>query len=360
MKGGVYPNRQGRGAPWVARFGGLTRRFKDQQEAWDWIWTWRLKKKEGTFDERDYRKDKPLGFTTLSDLWLDRRKGEVKSFRNIRNHIIQAQAVFGQVNVKHIRFADLDDFAQTLKGRNLATASQHHILATLHAFFVWASKREGIPVPEFPVIRVSLGWRNTVDKPTQAAIIDEVKRIVPNPKIWVGVKWLATYYEIRPIELLHIRERDINHDTGSMSVWYSKTDIPKVVYLLDCDVALAKSFGPAFPDLYFFRHTTGNNKAKPGDKFGPKVLWRWWKRACDNLGIKDVDLYGGTRHSTVRDLAKQYSPEQIMHGGWQTSKAFLRYLGPVQQDQKRTMYAHASGDTEVITLLERKRKRNPS
>jgi hypothetical protein len=54
-------------------------------------------------------------------------------------------------------------------------------------------------------------------------------------------------------------------------------------------------------------------------------LWKWWKKACDKLGVKNVDLYGGTRHSTVTALGERLSPEQIRAGTLHsTNKAFER------------------------------------
>jgi hypothetical protein len=39
-----------------------------------------------------------------------------------------------------------------------------------------------------------------------------------------------------------------------------------------------------------------------GQPFGEKYLYKWWKRTCANLGIEDVDLYSGTRHSSATAL----------------------------------------------------------
>jgi hypothetical protein len=45
------------------------------------------------------------------------------------------------------------------------------------------------------------------------------------------------------------------------------------------------------------------------------------------LGVKGVDLYGGTRHSTVTALGEKLSPEQIKAGTLHsTNKAFERYF----------------------------------
>ena len=65
------------------------------------------------------------------------------------------------------------------------------------------------------------------------------------------------------------------------------------------------------------------------------------EKACANLGVEGVDLYGGTRHSSATALSSRFSPEQIksatMHA---TNVAFERYFqtGP---DDLKALYATA-------------------
>lgn len=77
----------------------------------------------------------------------------------------------------------------------------------------------------------------------------------------------------------------------------------------------------------------GVSGCRAGQPFGEKYLYKWWKRACENLGIEGVDLYGGTRHSSATALRTVCSPEQIkiatMHS---TNKAFERYFQPGMED----------------------------
>ena len=75
-------------------------------------------------------------------------------------------------------------------------------------------------MPDFPEINYELGWRQTVDKDTQQAIINEVYGISYNlnPKIWLGIKWLATYIAIRPTELINLKEKDISPDSGYLFI----------------------------------------------------------------------------------------------------------------------------------------------
>ena len=98
--------------------------------------------------------------------------------------------------------------------------------------------------------------------------------------------------------------------------------------MLDDDIELLNSLPRALPDLYFFRHPAGISGCKAGQRFGQRYLYKWWMKACANLKIKGVDLYGGTRHSTVSALASVLSPDEIKVHGTQhsTNKAFERYF----------------------------------
>lgn len=99
------------------------------------------------------------------------------------------------------------------------------------------------------------------------------------------------------------------------------------------DREILEAMPTGLPDLRFFRHVQGVSGCRAGQPFGEKYLYKWWKRACENLGIEGVDLYGGTRHSSATALRTVCSPEQIkiatMHS---TNKAFERYFQPGMED----------------------------
>ena len=60
----------------------------------------------------------------------------------------------------------------------------------------------------------------------------------------------------------------------------------------------------------------------------------------EELGIENVDLYGGTRHSSVKALREQFSPEQIKRGTMHHSnKAFERYFQIELEDSKKIYQA---------------------
>jgi hypothetical protein len=136
---------------------------------------------------------------------------------------------------------------------------------------------------------------------------------------------------------LSIQEKDIILASGYIAVKDSKAmkkeGKPKPIPMTDEDLEMLKSSPVrAFGELPFFRHNEasakrgGGKKAKAGDVFGGKYLYRWWKQACRNLGIEGVDLYGGTKHSSATALADYFSPEEIIKATMhETTEAFKRY-----------------------------------
>lgn len=202
----------------------------------------------------------------------------------------------------------------------------------LHDFFEWLRKRKVLAwdqIPEFPEVHFELGFRKTVSKEIQRKIIEEIRLISEeiNPRIYIAVKWLATYISVRPGELVRLKEGDINKEAGLFIIPHPKEKKLKIVPLIQKDVELLRSFPASLPEIPFFRHLNGHGGATPGSGFGPRYLWKWWTKACENLGIEGVDLYAGTRHSSAMDLKRQFSPEQIKKAtGHSTNEAFERYF----------------------------------
>jgi len=350
-------------------FQGVCKRFKDYPSAQRFLTGLRYKVDEGTFDARDYRKDNPLGFENLALQWLDIKQNEVKksSFSEIKNHMNRAIQYWGQSNIKEIGYAQIEDFLLSLKlensNRPVSAKTRANIRSTLHSFWMWLRKRRVLTlaqIPEFPEVPFELSWRKVIDKETQQAIIDEVRRISYhiNPKIWLGIKWLSTYISIRPGELLNIKEGDFDINLGVVVIRQPKEKKPKTVPFLPEDVDLLKCLPRGLPGLYFFRHVSGISGVRAGQRFGNKYLYKWWKRACDNLKIDGVDLYGGTRHSSARALREYCSPEEIkratMHS---TNKAFERYF-QIELEDIRGIYQKTKADKELTKDFSQKKKGN--
>ena len=72
-------------------------------------------------------------------------------------------------------------------------------------------------------------------------------------------------------------------------------------------------------------------------------------RACKNVGVEGVDLYGGKRHSTLTALGEFLSPEEVKRGSLhKTNKALERYL------QGKARYAKKVS-AQVLKMQEEKK-----
>lgn len=328
----------------------VQKRFASYEDADRFLTGIRFKTDEKTFDARDYQKDNPLSFSNMADKWLSYHSSEVRAGtrKNLISHIRHAKNFFVNRSVREIQYGDLEDFIHTIK---LSDKSKHNILSTVHALFVWIKKRREITIlPEFPELSFDLGYRRTVDKDTQQAILAEVKRICPNPKVYLGIKWLSTYISIRPGELIKLQEGNIDTIGGFFMIPSadSKTDY-KPVPLIEEDMEILKGFTFTFAATPFFRHVGGISGVAENAPFGVKYFYKWWVKACANLGIDGVDLYGGTRHSSVRALiAGDCSREEVKIAAMsETNKAFERYMGKALDADLRSVYRKSA---QVVSI----------
>lgn len=348
-----------RAARHFVKFGKLFKRIKEYADANRFLTGVRFKTDEKTYDVRDYKKDNPLGFTNMSNKWLSYHEGEVRegSRKNLRSHIRHARGFFENRNVKDLQYGDFEDFLRTLA---LSGKSKHNVLSTIHSMYVWMKKRREIPtLPDFPEIAFELGYRQTVDKDTQINIIEEVRRICQNPKVYLGIKFLATYISIRPGELIKLKEGNI--DTGNGYLYVPATDSKteyKSIPLIPEDVDLLKAIPvTSFPLTPFFRHVGGIKGVAEGAPFGIKYFYKWWVKACGNLEIKGVDLYGGTRHSSIRALREFHSPEEIKRAAMsETNKAFERYMGKDTDADLRMIYRKSARVVDIKPVIENNQK----
>lgn len=323
------------------KFGKLIKRFKNYEEATRFLTGVRYETDRQTFDERDYRRDNPLSFTNSSERYKDHRKPDIRptSYSSMSNHFDKAQAYFQDRNVKDLKYADFEDF---LKSLPQGGKTKKNILTSIRAMYVWLKRRQEIfQIPEFPQVEFELGYRKTVDKEIQQSIIDDIKEHEPF-KVWLGIRFLATYISIRPMELMNVTWGNIDAKNGYIYIPHPKEKKYKAVPLLQHDVALLSSLPRETPGMYVF----GGLK-----RFGINRFYKAWKRSCGRLGIAGVDLYGGTRHSSARALRKFFSPEEIkratMHS---TNQAFERYF-TMESDDVRSIYKRSADVIKIDTVL---------
>lgn len=342
----------------IVRFGRqVQKRFNSYDKAAQFLNGMRFKTSEGTFDALDYSSEKPYSFINLSEKYL-KRKQTLKSFKEARRHIQVAQAYFKDTNVKEISGADIEDYLFSIEGISEKTRANY--MSRISDFWKWILKRQVInlaQMPVFPDIDFELGYRTITDMETQEAIIQKVFDMTYklNPKIWLGIDLLATYVNLRPGDLLKLREADVDVIHGELTFRYptKRKNKLKKTRLLDRhveEIAKAKERYPALPGVLFFRHHGGFQRVEHDQPFGPKFLKTRWDAACHELGIHDLDLYGGTRHTTTTEIARRAGTDNARKASaHETNKAFDRYC-QYQEDTAFEMAQIVKGSGRVIPL----------
>jgi len=322
-----------------AKFGSICRHFDSYKAAEMELVGLNYKKVEGEFDARDYQiKSKPLAFDQLATEWLAVKAKTIKpeSLKPLRLGMGRAIDAWGAANIKSIQYAQVEDFINGLE--NLSPKSRKHTLDALKQFWQWAVDRlEVPPMKKWPKLgHIEMAFRDTVDIPTQEAIIKDIKEHEAF-RVWLCIKWLANYIAIRPGEMCSLIEGHVDRQRGALIIPHPKEKRAKVIPLIEADLAIVRALPLAFrPDMPFFRHECGGSLG--GKAFGHDLLYRAWKRACVRLGVQGVSLYPGTKHSTAMGYRAIYTPEQIMamtlHS---TGAAFRRYFQTGGEDLKKLL-----------------------
>ncbi|MFH1152802.1 MAG: hypothetical protein V1793_03205 [Pseudomonadota bacterium] len=343
----------------IVRFGrDVQKQFRSYDRAAQFLNGVRFKTSEGSFDARDYQADKPFAFCNLSDKYL-KLKSNLKSLKEAKRHMAVAVEYFGDRNVKEITGADIEDYLYSINGITEKTRANY--CSRVSDFWKWILRRGIInmaQMPLFPKIEFELGYRKITDMETQEAIIREIKTMTyhVNPKIWLGIDLLSTYVNIRPGDLLKLREGDIDLDHGELVFLYptKRKNRLKKTRLLDHHIQILteiKRQFPALPDVKFFRHHGGVQSVKPGEPFGPKYFRIHWNAACEKLGVQGLDLYGGTRHTTTTEIARRAGTVNARKASaHETNSAFDRYC-QYQEDTAFDMAKIVKGKTgEVVPI----------
>ncbi|MBI9074913.1 MAG: hypothetical protein JEZ02_05835 [Desulfatibacillum sp.] len=338
----------------------IMKRFPTYELAENFLNGVRYETYRGTFDKRDYCAGTPLGLDTLSQKWLKIKATEVKpsTLANLTRYIGKAVAKFGNANIKEIQAIDLEYFLKVhLSEAGLSSKSRHDCKSCLNQFFTWLVATKTIrqdECPALPEMSFELGWRNIVNKETQQAILEEIERITPhNPRIHLAFLFMTTYVDLRPVDIRNIKERDVDLNSGRLTIPRASKNRgrSKHIPLLQEDIDAIKAMPKGFPDQHLFRHEESEfHGAKVGHGFGLRILYKWWKKACANLKIYDVDLYGGCRHSSVTAMGEHATPEDIKKATeHSTNTAFSRYFQP-DMETKKEIFRLARGVKHVSNI----------
>lgn len=231
-----------------------------------------------------------------------------------------------------------NSYTETLRQRDLATAELKVILGMAVDYELIQG------VPKFPKMKKARikNPETFLSREQQDSVLSMIKN-----NTYVAAIKLLVKYAMRPSEVRALREQDVNLFEGRLTIaqHFSKNKLlpgrksnGNSHYLhLDADaMAMLTPFLTGAPDAPLF-------KGEKGKYMGEKVLAEAWKRAIEKTPLKYIDLYTGTKHSTLTQMVREgYSDREIMNiSGHETLAAYKRYAqqtdGDKINDQKNVL-----------------------
>ena len=367
-----HPDQRPKG--YQAQYGrGTNQRFESYVAAYNQLCRWRAEDTDGMFDARNYKADSPLKISQLAEDYIHHKR-TVKSVKIYERHLRFAVRKFGDRKFLEVTSYMLEDLLVDMVADGYAPKYCHDVFTTLREFWKWAPRANDIKSYDpdriqFPHTEPTMALSDTFrDKDQQIEVLDWIREHSTfNPRIYVAARFMATYINCRPAEIMGIREQDIRWQTGQIYIPHPKEKNPKFIDLLPEDLDILRQLREpnTHPTAYVFRHVNNRHgNATTGQKWGKTYMWRWFKKACDALGYTGISLYPGTRHSSAKALIRQgLTPDQIIRTtGHDTRDAFMRYL-TVDEDERLNIFAETTPARPARPVLDlatyRKRANSP-
>ncbi|MBU1194102.1 MAG: hypothetical protein KKE62_07320 [Proteobacteria bacterium] len=349
----------------------INKRFRTYERAYHYLIGLRYEVEQNKFDARDHMASQPLSFMNLSKEYLKfKEKQKLITYRSIERYLNKASEFFGHKNVKEINKKEINHFLESLG--SVSDKTKANYASQIRDFFYNFLYEEEeilnlIDLPKMPKIRYELGFRNIIDIETREKIVERFKERTyeKNPKLWLAIDILCAYNNLRPGDLPRLKEGDINLEYGVLTFWRptkskQKKNPPVIrIRLLDYhidEIKALKQQYPATENMPFFRHTAQSGK-RADTPLSENYLYKQWKKACSDLEIHDLDLYGGTRHSTTTATAMELGKDSARKfSAHHTDKAFDRYCQIGDEETFDTAQIMAKRRGKIIEIDKRKKE----
>jgi integrase len=248
----------------------------------------------------DNKQRKEYLFEVLVKKWLKIKEDEgiVSTHLYCGYDRLYFKYFYGQ-DVRDLRTFHINDFYQSLPD-NLSKKSKKNIMAALHAFFKWLLSLEYIDrMPQFPKIKVDMpNWR-WLDIDTQVEVLKAIPEEDRNIFLFMAL------HACRPSEARALKVKDLDFSTNRIIIRRTFTGKSKNVLRettktgrlreipisSEMIVVLKRLCNKRFGDEFVFLNP---RTKRPYTK---TVLHKIWKRACKEVGLEDITLYEGLRHS---------------------------------------------------------------
>lgn len=270
-----------------------------------------------------YRKpeDRRNQIRELAKQWIDwiERSDELEPYTiySYRGHVKREFQWWGNRTIDDVSWDLLDKWVNAMRSR-LAPQTVLNVLGTMRSFLRWYRMRNNaFVIPEFP--RVKRGKRK---KPVTMSLFDQAAVLAAIPEDDRGIFLSYAHLTLRQgegraclVEHYDFKRRELwvgdamkgsgpnalrgDTKTGECGRYPVSSELAEWIEHHVPSAARFRGNVPLFPN------------PRTGNVYSRNTIQDIWRKACRNAGVEFVPPYRATKHSTLSELARVLTPQQL-------------------------------------------------
>ena len=267
--------------------------------------------------------------------WLaDESDLEPYTMSSYRGHVKNQFAWWDKRTVDQIDWDLLSQWSKWMKTEGLSPKTRVNVIATMRSLLRWYKmKHNDYTPPKFPIVK-----RGKKMKPVTMPLLDQAAVLAEIPEADRGIFFALAHLTVRPaegraclVEHYDFKERELwigdalkgsgsgavrgNTKTGESGLYPVSQDLAGWIERHVPTAARFQKGVPLFPN------------PRTGNAYAAKSLRTIWDDGCEAAGVERVPLYNATKHSTLSELARVLTAEQLQglarHSRFETTRGYL-------------------------------------
>ena len=267
------------------------------------------------------QKDRRNQIRALANQWLEwiERSDELEPYTvySYRGHVVREFKWWGHCTIDDVSWDGLDKWVNVMRSR-LAPQTILNVLGTMRSFLRWYRMRDkSYVIPEFPRVK-----RGKHKKPVTMSLFDQAAVLAAIPEDDRGIFLSYAHLTLRQgegraclVEHYDFKRRELwvgdamkgsgpnalrgDTKTGECGRYPVSEELAEWIERHVPSAARFRGNVPLFPN------------PRTGNVYSRNTIQDIWRKACLVAGVDHVPPYRATKHSTLSELARVLTPQQL-------------------------------------------------
>jgi integrase len=268
--------------------------------------------------------NRKFSFSIRFQKWLDFKEKICKPsyIRKVKQYQNEFEAFFGNEDIRMINTDRIMEYYESLID-TVGEKTQYNKLGVIHSFMQDMLDREAIhSMPKFPKIKFQKKEPVWIEE----AIQEDLLKVIPleHQPIFKFLFWTGTRHS--EARALHWDDLDFKNDVVTIKHNFSDKILTTTKTEEERKIPMTESLKELFLNLPHTLHCPYVFTIK-GKPYYESKLGKIWRKACEDIGLKGIRPYDGTRHSFASQLVNKGKSLEIIgeilgHSDIRTTKKY--------------------------------------